>query len=272
MTAKIFCAGLLLLASPALSAETDPQALRDLCPDRPGKGTSACTVDRGHFQIEIDAFDISLQRQHGLTTDTTIVASPTIKYGVSDHWDVEATLVPFERVRSRDRQPGITDAASGFGDLYLRAKYAAAIAGTNQFSFGFEPFLKIPTASKAIGNGAVEGGVVVPLGLDLGGGWSFSATPEIDALQNENERGAHIALTNVLGLSRTVAPGFTFTIEGWNASDFDPAGTTRQYSVDFAASWQPDGQPDLQLDAGVNVGLTSATPDLQVYLGLTRRI
>ncbi len=40
-----------LIAGSAQAAET----LRDLCPDRPAKGTAPCTVDAGHLQLEMDA-------------------------------------------------------------------------------------------------------------------------------------------------------------------------------------------------------------------------
>jgi hypothetical protein len=271
MDARLLAVGFLAVTVPTFSAWAEPSALRDLCPDRPGKGTSACTVDQGHFQLEIDAFDATLQRHDGMTTDTYFIANPTLKYGVLDNLDVEVNLVPYVEVRSRDRQSGVAQSVSGLGDLFLRAKYVPAIEDSHGISVGLEPFLKIPTAARAIGNGAVEGGLLVPLGLDLGSGWSLSSTPELDALQNQNNGGRHLTFVNVVGVSHAITPGFTLTAELWSSTDLDPDGTTQQYSMDFATSWQPEDEPNLQLDAGINIGLNSATPDLQAYMGVSRR-
>src|SRR5437868_15483898 len=45
------------------------QDSKPICPDRPGRGTSACTVDAGHAQLELGLFDDSLQHRSGVTPD-----------------------------------------------------------------------------------------------------------------------------------------------------------------------------------------------------------
>ena len=42
-------------------------------------------------------------------------------------------------------------------------------------------------------------------------------------------------------------------------------------SFDLAAARQHEGDADLQFDGGVNIGLNDATPDVQVYGGISRR-
>jgi hypothetical protein len=42
-----------------------------------------------------------------------------------------------------------------------------------------------------------------------------------------------------------------------------------QYSFDTALSWTV--RPNLQLDIGANFGLNSATPNLQLYAGMSQR-
>ena len=108
------------LATPAAAQD----ALRDLCPDRPGKGTSPCTVDQGHWQLEVDAADGTFQRQSGVTTDTWLIAAPTLKYGVTDRLDLEASVIPYERLRTHDPSGTTTD--SGVGDVNLLLKWAPA--------------------------------------------------------------------------------------------------------------------------------------------------
>src|SRR5438552_7676042 len=59
---------LLLLGAGAARAGT-PDASRDLCPDRPGKGTPPCILDVGHWQLEVGAVDFQHGQAAGVTTD-----------------------------------------------------------------------------------------------------------------------------------------------------------------------------------------------------------
>lgn len=253
-------------------ARADDSALRDLCTDRPGKGTSACTVDAGHFQIETELFNGAFQDEDGLHTDTYVFPNPTFKYGVTDSWDIEANLVPFVEIHLHDSATGATQTMSGVGDLYLRSKWAVIGNGGSDFALAVEPFVKLPTASQTIGNGAVEGGVLAPLALNLGNNWSLGATPEIDVLKNGDDTGRHAALTGVAGISRGFDSGVTLGAELWQSRDFDPAGATQQASFDLSAALIPSGDKNLQLDGGVNFGLTRITADVQGYVGLSLRL
>ena len=88
-------------------------ALRPLCTDRPSKGTSACTVDRGHLQLETDLFNGTWDRSGGVSTDTYLFTNPTLKFGVTDAFDLEANIVPYEQVRTVDHNAGTSATASG---------------------------------------------------------------------------------------------------------------------------------------------------------------
>ena len=182
---------LLLLAAPAGAED-----LRPLCPDRPGKGTSPCTLDTGHAQVEIDAFDASFQRLDGVTTDTYLAGAPTMKYGLADTLDIEAAMALYEHVRTHD---ALSDASvSGVGDLYLRAKWNFLDAGDGPFTAVLAPFVKLPTASRNLGNGKIESGLVLPMGYDLGGGWALGSTPEADLLHDGVGTGYHLDLIDVV--------------------------------------------------------------------------
>ncbi len=261
-----------LVCDPARGDDaSSPGQLRDLCADRPGKGTSPCTVDAGHFQIEADIFNGTFARRDGVSTRAYLYANPTFKFGVSDTFDIEANIAPFLQIRTKDETTGATTTSTGVGDLFLRAKFDVFGNGVGDFGLVLEPYVKIPTGHAGIGNGALEGGVLAPMTLDLGDGWSLAATPEVDVLKNAGDDGRHFTLSNVVGLGRPVGGGISLGAELWALTDLDPAGDTRQYSFDLAAAWQPAGDSDLQLDGGVNFGLNGATPGLQVYVGASRR-
>jgi hypothetical protein len=266
--AAAFAAALAVAASSSAPADEAP---RDLCPDRPGKGTSACTVDEGRFQLESDIFNGSFQRTGGVTTDIWLVTDPNLKYGVADNFDVEANLSPLVLVRTHDAKTGATSVIGGVGDLFLRAKLALVGNSGSDFALALDPFLKLPTARIGIGNGAVEGGVAVPISLSLGGGWSVGSTPELDVLKDAADDGRHVTLTDVVGIDRSVGDGVTLGAECWESTNFDPMGTAQSWSLDLNAAWQPEGDANLQLDGGVNLGLNRNTPGSQIYTGVSER-
>lgn len=247
----------LLLA--AAAAHADP-----ICPDRPGKGTSPCTLADGHAQVELGLYDEATQRRGGVTTDTGNAGAALVKYGVSDSVDVEAGLALYQFQRTRDATG--TAWSRGVGDLTLRAKWNPA--GDGPVAFVLEPYLKLPTAGGGTGNGHVEGGLVAPVSYDLGGNWSVAMTPEADLLLNGSGGGYHAQLVDVVGLGKSFGP-LTLGAEVWTSQNLDPAGTVSQYSADLDAALLADG--DTQLDGGVNFGLNRATPDAEFYLGVSRR-
>src|SRR4051812_938268 len=103
---------LLLAGLPARAQELAP-----ICPDRPGRGTSACTLQEGHAQIELGLFDESFQRRAGTTTDMGSAGPLLAKGGVSARADVEAGMALPQSQRVHDA--GGPPTASGIGDLFL---------------------------------------------------------------------------------------------------------------------------------------------------------
>lgn len=266
MSSGIKRAFLLAFLGLAGHAQADDTAdnISPICPDRPGKGTSACTVDPGHWQAELGLYDGSFQRRSGVTTDTTSAGSVLLKYGVSESFDLEAGMAFYQSQRVHDFHG--TQSLDGIGDLTLHAKWNP---GGGALAILLDPYLKLPTATAGLGNGAVEGGLVEPLSYDLGAGWSAAATPETDLLRDSADNGYHLNAVMVAGLGRSFADGLTLGAEVWTAQNFDPAGNVHQYSLDFDAAWLADR--DTQIDAGINAGLNRATPDLEVYAGISRR-
>jgi hypothetical protein len=241
-----------------------------ICPDRPGRGTSACTLEDGRAQLELGLFDESFQRRSGVTTDTGNAGSVLAKWGVNDRMDVEAGLALYQFQRVHDATGTMT--ASGIGDLFLHAKYNP-LAGASEnesspFTLVLDPFLKLPTAGGGLSNGAVEGGMVLPMSYDLGSGWSLAMTPEADVLLNASGNGHHANLVDVVGLGRSFG-ALNLGVELWTSQNLDPAGTVSQYSFDLDAAWLAND--DTQLDCGLNLGLNRATPDLEIYFGVSRR-
>jgi hypothetical protein len=229
----------------------------DICADRPTKSTGTCTVDQGHFQLETDLFNVTTQKQDGVTTTTTLFTNPTLKYGISKNADVEINLTPYEEVNTGGSK------LYGVGDLYVRSKVALVNNPTWQLSI--EPYVKAPTARLGIGNGRWEGGVVAPIGITLNNTFSLSLDPEIDVLKNNRDDGYHLNTSQVLSLAMALPHKVTAYSEVWANYDYEPTGMVSQYSFDIGTSWI--ASKNVEIDGGINFGLNKNTPRTQFYLG-----
>jgi hypothetical protein len=236
-----------------------------ICADRPTKSNNACTVDAGTWQVETDIFNATLQRSGGVTTDTWLITNPTLKYGLASALDFEASMVPYEIVRTHDAFD--THTLDGIGDLFLRMKYEAIAETNGPAQLAVEPYVKLPTARDGIGNGAVETGVSIPVNVTLSDVWSLGFSPEFDALKDASGDGRHFNTSQTVVVGYALPGDVTLNAEVWGDWNVDPSGTMSQYSLDFAAAKLLT--KTLQVDGGVNFGLNHETPDVQLYAGLS---
>jgi hypothetical protein len=79
----------------------------------------------------------------------------------------------------------------------------------------------------------------------------------------------HVEFQGIVNLAYPLSTRTTMAVELWTSQNWDQAGTVRQYSADAAISHLLNDA--LQIDIGSNFGLNQATPDLQVYAGISAR-
>ena len=77
-------------------------------------------------------------------------------------------------------------------------------------------------------------------------------------------------MTQVASLGFQASSKLSLSAEIWGQWDWDPSGTTRQYSADGSVAYLVNN--DLQLDAGANFGLNKQTPDVELYTGVSVRV
>jgi hypothetical protein len=258
-----FLCALLLAATPFIAARADDAP--SICTDRPTKSNSPCTVPEGDWQVETDIGNFTHDAHAGDSTDTLYFVNPYLKYGLNAHTDIEVNWAPSIRVRTTD--DGKHHVTSGSGDLYVRLK--SAFYSGDVFSASIIPFIKAPTASHDIGNGQWEGGVAVPMSVAIKGGFTLLLGPELDALADADGRGHHVAVTNLINLSHPLTSKLSLAVEYWRQDNPDPSGHVKQESGDIALIYAVSSA--FQLDLGANTGLNKATPNEQVYLGLSYR-
>jgi hypothetical protein len=259
--------GAVVLAGGLLIAASAAAADQPICPDRPSKGTGTCTVPAGDWQIESGLVDWSRDTSGGARSDFTAFGSSLLKLGIGDDADVELGFTPYEV--SRLHGPSGGERRAGFGDMLVRTKVRLTRDGAS-VEVAIDPFVKLPTAGHALGNGKVEGGLTVPVGVALGDGpLSLGFAPEVDWLSDGDGHGRHLGMIQVAGLGIAASPRLSLTAELWGQWDWDPGGTSRQYSADGAVAYL--WRSDVQVDVGANLGLNRATPDLELYAGVSKR-
>ena len=258
----IFLAAFGLSAATAAAADEQP-----ICADRPGKATSACTVPARHWQVETGFADWTLQKGGGERDTSLVIGQTTIKYGLTDSTDIEVDVTPWQR--STSRFGGLTERASGIGDVNLIAKQRLSRTDAAVQVIAM-PVVKIPTAKHSLGNGKWEAGMLVPIAFAIPKtSLSLGLTPELDWVANSDGHGHHLGMAQVVSLGWQATEKLNIAAELWRGWDWDPSGTTRQASADGSIAYLLSN--DVQVDAGANFGLNRVTPDVELYAGISKR-
>ena len=248
----------------AAAAQADPGPI---CASRPGKATGTCTVAPGHIQFEAGLADWSLSEDNGVRETSLTLGETVVKIGLSDRSEIAVDVTPYTRTSAR--AGGVKAIASGFGDTTVLYKHRVTADGA-PVAVALLPTVKIPTAKRDIGNGKVEAALLVPISYAIPrSNLSIGATPEIDWLVDADGRGRHAAMAQVVTLCWQATPRLSLASELWGQWEWDPTGTTRQYSLDGSMAYAVSN--DVQLDAGANLGLNQNTPDLELYVGASIR-
>jgi hypothetical protein len=245
---------------------TPASAMRDMSTDRPDKTESPYTVDAGHIQIETDLVAYTRDREDGVTVETTDVMPFNLKFGLTNDSDIQFIYGSFSHVHVKG--DGFKDSDSGSGDLVIRYKRNFWGNDGGKTAFGIMPFVKIPTSSFKDANDDVEGGVILPLGVDLGGGIGLGMMTEVDILRTEDDSDYEPTFINsaTLGFDLTDKLGlYTEAYIERSAESGAQTIVTLDVGVTYAVT------DNLQIDTGVNVGVTDAADDVNVFAGLSRR-
>lgn len=266
---RILASAIVLSVSHAAAAQDAPR--RELSTDRPDKTESPYTVDRGLVQIEMDLAtftrDRSAEEGIRLKTETFGVAPINVKLGTGRNSDLQVIVEPYIRQTITDRSTGTKDTTDGFGDVTIRFKRNLFGNDGGSIALALMPFVKLPTNSGGVGNAFVEGGLIVPLAIDLTPGIGLGLMTEVDVLADDagrytpsfvNSATLGFDLSDSLGLYTEI-----FTERG--TADGDDWIVTFDTGVTYALG------NDTQLDAGVNLGVSDAADDVALFVGVSRK-
>jgi hypothetical protein len=229
--------------------------LRPLSADRPDTTESPYTVDAGHVQIESSLIDWTREGDD----DALALASANLKVGLLHNIDVQFVFDPHVRLDAGDH---------GLGDTQIRLKWNLWGNDGGRTALALMPFIKLPTADDPLGNEEVEGGVIVPLAIDLVDGVGLGLMVEFDAVHDGDDRDHDLEFvhTAVLGFDITDRIGAFIEYVGVLSSD-----SASRYVGGTGVGLTYALSENCQLDCGVNVGLTDAADDFNPFVGFTIR-
>lgn len=242
--------------------------LRGFATDRPAKSSSPITVDAGHFQVETDLFNYQHSNAGGVTMRTYTAIDPVLKVGLTNSIDLELQFNGYNSISEHDPSTGRRlSSANGAGDLLVRPKFNL-FGNEGGLALAIIPYVKFPVASRGVGNGQFEGGVVMPFSFPLP--WDFIGLvqSEVDVLKNASDTGHYYNYSQLFNLSHPIGDKTTVFGEIYSALGTDHY-TPPVYTFDVAVAYLIT--PTLQIDAGANFGLNAAAPNVQAYAGLSKR-
>lgn len=243
---------------------------RGMNPDRPGRVEAPYTVDAGHVQVELGfveaVFDGGRTKGEPRTTDW-VVAPANIKIGLLNNLDVQMAVNPYGGHRLKDRATGSVSKGSGVGEMQTRLKLNVWGNDGGKTSFGVMPFVKWPLPSSDLRNGRTEGGLMLPLQVNLTDRWALGAMAEFDFVAND--AGGHSTeFVNAVTVGPQLTERLGVFVE-FVAVTSSAARFPWQGFVDVGSTYLVN--EDLQFDYGCNFGVTAAAPDFGPFAGVTWR-
>jgi hypothetical protein len=255
-----------LMAGPAPVADSLAAApLRELSTDRPDKTESPYTVDAGHFQIEADLISWTRNRGDGAAFDALDVGTINFKAGLTPFMDLQVVVPTYHYERTRAGGSRVTD--EGFGDLTLRTKFNLWGNDEGRTALAVMPFVTLPTAGGDFGVDRAEAGIIVPLGVALAEGWGLGLMTEVDFV-NDDAGGHTVHWINTITVGHDLTEVLGMYVEFFSEVPMENSSAWIG-TVDVGFTYAIG--KNMQLDAGVNIGVTDAADDLNPFVGFTVR-
>ena len=216
--------------------------------DRPDTTESPFTVPAGHWQFELETVSVSLDGgQRGCDW-----GSVNIKYGLNHRTDLQLVTPAWHD----------GEGLEGWTDAELRLKWS--LTGNDApVAAALMPYLKLPVASRSVGNGHIEGGLILPFNLP---GLSATAMVEAAVMRNQTDDGYTGSVTVSASRGFDLTDRLSPFVELVAVLPFEESAEAY-----FNAGLIYEIHPEWTLDAGINAGLNDDATDLRLFTGMTRR-
>lgn len=275
--------GLLSLAAPALAQQEPPKPcpydsarfdvfhpvprnrLRPLRPDRPGVTESPFTVDAGHFQLEMDALRLINSREDTMRSRTFHAAYALVKIGLSRRTDFQVEVPLYSIQKDRGEHERDWQAQRGFGDLTLRVKHNFIGDDAGKVAMAVVAYTRLPTGRHS-GNSALEGGLVLPVNIELPHRWNLDLQMGADLNYDQEQSNHYLRLMPSVALDHEFSDVFSFLVEG--VTQWDALHSGWRSSLNLAPIFTVS--ENLQFDLGSHLALNKDM-DREFFIGFTYR-
>lgn len=252
---------------------TPTRLMRDMTTDRPDMTESPFTVDAGHIQIETSVFGFSRSHEDefGGETDAYEFFTTNVRIGLTNSAEINFVWQPHGKTRYR--QPGLpTERGSGVGGFDIRGKvnlWGNDNASEIGSALALLPYITLPTNdNNGISPEHVEGGLIVPLAIELPNNFGLGINGGVSWVRGDitGKYNAEYLATAALSYEWTEKIGTYYEIAA-NFGASENGGT----AVILATGLTYAINDNLQLDAGINFGVTDAADRFNPFLGVSRR-
>jgi hypothetical protein len=244
---------------------TPRSLMREMSTDRPDVTESPYTVDAGHYQVELSFAEYGRDND-GPDVEEWSVLPVVLKAGLTYNVDLQLVVTPYIDLDVAG------DSVSGFGETQLRLKVNLWGNDGPDDRFGDSalavmPFVQFPTGDEDLGfSDQVEGGVIFPFATSLPNEFDLGLMAEFDFVHDDFADEYDLLFVHTAAVGRDLTDELGAYVEYIGvAGDGDYAA-----AVGLGATYALS--PDVQLDAGVNVGLNDDAEDFRLFTGLSFRL
>lgn len=252
---------------------TPASFLREFTTDRPDTTESPFTVDAGHIQFETGLFSYSKSHPDsaGTVNRSYEYGTTNLRIGLTNAIELSVIYAPYGIEKFSSPDPTARGRFSGSGDLTVRAKLN--FWGNDKFNnpgdtaFGLLPFVIIPTdKGNGVSSDFTQGGIIFPFAIKLSEKFDLGVNGGVQWIHNDDAPGYHkeYLATASLGYQWNEKVSTYYEVA---ATFSTPQGDAVQLGTGIMYLLTKN----LQLDAGINFGVTSAAPRINPFVGISAR-
>jgi Putative MetA-pathway of phenol degradation len=239
---------------------------REFSTGRPDKTENPFTIDAGRFSVEADLFVYTqnIDRANDTFTESYNYLVPNLKVGLTNNIDLQVATGLFNVVKAKVGNQ--TQTVSGLGDTTVKLKVNLWGNDGGQTAFGIVPFMKIPTNQNGLGNDSIEGGLILPLAINLSDTWDVGLQTEFDLNKDSSNTKYNVSFANSVSFGHKLSDKWSTYFELYTKT-----GAEKGFAATFDTGLKYLLTEDIQLDAGFNLGLTEAADAFQPFVGMSIR-
>ncbi len=250
---------------------TPEKYMREMSPDRPDKTDSPYTLDAGHFQLEMDFANYTLNdpnSERGNVRYTSFEAAPmNLKVGLLNNVDVGLAFTSYRWDKTENLATGVTERDSGFAGFIPRCKVNLVGNDGGDFAMGLIGYALIPVGQSLFTGNNAEGGLGIPFAFGLAD-WDLGLQTSFGAIHDGVGDGYHADFANSVTLGHQLIGRLSGAVEFFSSVS-NEQGQGWVGTVDLMLNYQAN--KNLRFDAGVFIGVTPAADDWHFWTGMTWR-